>query len=449
MKKSLSALAASFLGISVLSGCGATQFDSAKGKASVKLTGDAVTSGDAEPALDASPAQGRPDKVTWTYRCNLEDSKDRLPISREIDKATTYLGGKADLPYQIELVGEQCEGKGMSHDVVFLLDSSLSMALHDPMIGGTCARLETLKSTIARYTREGNSRFSLVTFSRADQRLLVTSNGFYPSYDELAKGVSDIEGGDDFAELVCNDYHIGTDFGAGFSEAANLVTRHADPNAKLDLFFVSDGQPTCGHSGLQAVEALKAKGATIAAISVPHHSNLMQSSIASKDAKGVPYYAEYSKLSELVERVIGVTGSMMPTQYFSYRATGTTQWTRIDLEASKPGVLFVLPEFEINQITHPDGLEVQYTIVGAGQGGKDRVLHGQIVWDDVADAVSSIPQPLPNPGPKSPCDDNCTVTEVIPQPLPADVTHLPTEVPQATPPPSNSNSLASGWSKVN
>jgi Mg-chelatase subunit ChlD len=452
MKKVLSAFTAGTIGIWLLTSCGASQFESAQRKGAAKLT-DTATSGDAEPIADVPPTVTRPDKVTWTYRCGIENSSDKLPVAAQIDKATTYLGGTADLPYQIELVGEQCEGKGVSHDVVFLLDASISMAVHDPMIGGTCGRLETLKRTIARYAREGQSRFALVTFSRNDQRLMVVSNGFHASYDALAKAVSDIEGGDNFEDLICNDYHVGTDFDAGFTEASDLISKHSNPSSKLDLFFVSDGKPTCGHSGKVAVDALKAKGATIAAVSVPSHSNLMQTTIASRDAKGVPYYAPFKELDALVERVIGVTGSLIPTQYFTYRPIGETEWTKVTLQASKPGVLFVLPEFEINQATYPQGLEVQYTIVGGGQAGSDKVLSGQILWEDVdADTVAQVPtddtsSSASNDDEEGACDKGCTGGDVVDDkggPVPPVVAQKPMGT---VPAPSTTNNVA-GWTKL-
>lgn len=358
-----------------LAGCGGADFSGGgarkKGGADLRRVDDEPLPSDPVPA-DLGPA------VAWNFPCGVLPSEGSQALNPAIEGGGTFVAA-SDVPsYGINVTGELCEGALPPREVLFLFDSSTSMAFNDPKRNDSCNRLRALEAVAKAYEGKTKARFAIVTFSRDNSRLTLASAGFFPSAAELEASLVAQEG-EDIGEIVCGSNHLGTNYDVAFGEAAEVVRQYADPGVETAIFFVSDGKPTFGHTGAESVATLKQAGVVINTIAVKGKETLMREQIASKDARGLPLHVDVASADDLADAMLKLNASVSAPGRFSYRAKGAAAWTDLVVTANAGDRKFQLAPFAFDRASYPDGLEVQYEYQSGGFVGKV-LVPAELTW---------------------------------------------------------------------
>lgn len=170
------------------------------------------------------------------------------------DSTRMYPAESLNVPFdatinpRLQISGDFCPQASAQLSVLFVVDFSLSMFNkaedrgNDPVVDGTCGRLDAAKAIIDRYrtsvptvTKDGaktSLKIGVVSFS-ADAKIQVPLTPM-----------------SDFASAETTDNFCvglaGTNYKAGFDEATDVLKD--EPGTKV-IFFISDGLPTEGGGG--------------------------------------------------------------------------------------------------------------------------------------------------------------------------------------------------------
>ena len=142
----------------------------------------------------------------------------------------------SDQKTMVKLHGEFCnlreETESPDVDLVFVIDFSGSMSISDPLIGGTCGRLEATRALMAK-TLAAENRGAGITYSLI-------------SFGDQATQVLRQERRDNFASqldpsTVCRQDGGATNYEAAFAATETLLTGSSANNR---VYFISDGSPS-------------------------------------------------------------------------------------------------------------------------------------------------------------------------------------------------------------
>ena len=137
----------------------------------------------------------------------------------------------------VNLKGQFCPSAPSQLNLVFLLDTSYSLTTpekpNDPIVDGSCARLDAVEAIIKRYQ-------NIVDADTAEVRVTVIP---------FARNVGEVieqEKATDMEDRLTTDYFCagikgGTNYKAVFNKAADLFE---DKNGKFVTYFITDGMPT-------------------------------------------------------------------------------------------------------------------------------------------------------------------------------------------------------------
>jgi hypothetical protein len=338
--------------------------------------------GEVLPPETSAPAEVEKNSVSWSWPCGSVTKTDTYPLASVIAGSGVFLTENEAATYSVQLTGEICDGADKPRDVLFVLDASASMKRNDPQkADGSCGRLEALRTVAEKLSKQGVVRFGLITFSRASKRTLVTSGDFFPTLDELTAAVSAAEDGESFADIICDDHHLGTNYNAGFGAALDLVLAAGNPDARTDILMVSDGKPTRGHDGAEEVAALKQLDVAIATVVVDGKAEILKDEIASPDGQCQPLHADIAGVAQLADALVNLSAKMQPAASLAWRKTGDTDWNTTSVVSSTSGTKFTVVPFDVPRALTPAGIEVEYTYRSQGQEVK---ATGSIRWKEVA-----------------------------------------------------------------
>ncbi len=341
---------------------------------------------------DGGVAKG--EGVQWFFQCET----DLVPTPTPVNPRDDLIEGAGDHYYPganaaglpVTFSGHICKPASLPRDIVFVIDTSGSMFANDFPRGGTCSRLEAIQSVINSIT-PGTAQFGIATFSSGLGR---SSSGLSPDANTL---FADVSGGGNIADVVCA-YDGDTNYTAGMRRGGELLAT-GRPDATKEIYFISDGQPTQGNTGIAEAEQLKNVGvtigqdtikATIATVMLNGTDEVLEKSIASKDANGKPLHAYVGQAGNLAQTLTALSQNGFSKGQLKYRPLNPQQkdakWEVIDITPSLKGLDFILPSIKIDREQAKEGLEVEVEYFDMHDN--HYTIGGKLLWKDSVAAAS-------------------------------------------------------------
>jgi hypothetical protein len=372
-----------------LTACGAeTDFAGSNGKRGGE---DAVVKDDSEAPGTETPAEPPIENpiptdtpyaaLTWFWEC--DSTPGGAPTAKNDEEVVLKgTGPHAFYPGQLKgtpitFSGKLCQPAAVPRDILFVIDVSGSMQDNDPRIGNSCGRLAAIQQVIASLVGT-DARYGLVAFSST----AVNSPSYYQTEAELFTAMG---APINSADVACA-FISGTNYDAALS-SAQLLLPQGRAGATKEIYFVSDGQPDFGSEGIARASTMKATGVTIGADTMPltiatimlgGTDTVLENSIASRDSGGKALHAYVAQTGDLAQVLTGLTANSIEGGDLSYRAIGSSNWTKLDLMSHLQGFDFTLPSISIDSDGAPEGLEVKYEYFD--KRGNRFESGGKLVW---------------------------------------------------------------------
>lgn len=368
----------------MLISCGPTEFagrSTSAGSGRINSKADGQNSSDATRPDDGSGGDGSlvdTKKLEWNLECEGPTASGTVAADGLIDGGGVFesSGGAA---YGITFKGRHCEGVTPKKDILFLFDGSNSMSANDPLINGSCGRLDTMRAIMQSFSGGTGNRFGLVSFSSGNQSTVTSSGKFFDSDQALISALETSKGGKPIHEVICDSNRLGTNYNTGFATAESLIRLDAAKDAGTIIFFVSDGKPLFGQTGEAAAARLKANGVLIATVMVKGDESVMRDRIASRDGKGAPFHMKVDNISQLTNAISQLASRTIVPDVIRYRAINTDAWTALNLYPSPLSIEWTVPEIIFDKNTYPDGIEVEYLYFLPDTTGKE-TLSGTLMF---------------------------------------------------------------------
>jgi hypothetical protein len=319
--------------------------------------------------------------LTWFWQC--ESQVVEPPAGTEESPVVEGQGPHSFIPEKLQgtpitLQGNLCPPEALDRDIVFVIDISGSMNGNDPLVGNSCGRLDAVKKVLSNVPA-GIGEFGVVLF----QDTAATSTALFTSEADL---FTDLAAGGAIETVLCQQGG-GTNYQAAINAASGLLAMGRE-NASKEIYFVSDGQPNLGESGVVEATNLKTNGvningkqipATFATVMLGGQDDVLESQIASLDSNGAPLHAYVKDADQLATTLADLASNDISGGSLKYRAIGATDWTSLDLMTHLNGFEFVLPSFTIEEAVAPDGIEVEYEYFD--QRGNRFSSAGILLWE--------------------------------------------------------------------
>lgn len=324
--------------------------------------------------------------LNWYWECAAAPGGEPTPAGED----EVVVAGKGPHRFarqqlsgtSVTFSGRVCPPAQVPRDIVFVIDTSGSMRDNDPLVGGTCGRLNAVQQVIASATAAGTSRFGVVTFSSGvDATTVGLSTTETELFTDLTRGIPA-----NVASVLCAT-NGSTNYNVGLSQASTLL-RMGRPDATKEVYFVSDGQPDpSDQDGVAIAGALKGIGVsvgtkfvpvTIATVMLAGVDRVMAQSIASKGANGQPLHANVAQTGELTKVLTDLAANDIVSAFFKYRAIGSPDWNEVDILAYMQDFDFTLPPITIDVEDPAAGIEVQYEYKDAH--GQLTTTGGMLEW---------------------------------------------------------------------
>ena len=412
--------------VTLLMACGSSDFSGTSAKAPVPPTADPEVPHD-DPATKAPAALS---SLTWYWQCDSDKAK---PPAAASGKDPVLVGaGPFSIPQQmvqgmpVTFAGHMCKPATMKRDIVFIIDVSGSMFFNDPRVGAGCGRLNAIQ-TVIQSSAGGAAKLGLVTFGSGVKKV---STGLFDTQDKL---FADAAASGTIADTVCaatdeTNYQ-------GSLQAANNLLQTGRADATKEIYFISDGEPTKGYDGIAEATALKSTGIQVAGKAVPvtiatvmlnGSDQVLEKSIASKDASGKPLHAYVKNAADLAQALSKLANNGITSATLKYRPVGGDQWTNVDLMPYVKGYDFSVPSINMTKDQAPDGIEV--VVQYADQQGNSYSSSGKLTWADSGSDGSSAIDTTPTATPGSWVPPKAPVAPAVVAP----VTATPTATSTAT-----------------
>lgn len=278
--------------------------------------------------------------------------------------------------------GRFCKQQDAPRDIVFIIDVSGSMAQNDPFNGTSCGRLEALQAVIQ--TVPAGSHFGVVTFHT------LVGKQSSSLFDSQAALYADLAGSGSIANVVCAHY-LDTNYQSGL-RAAGALLQTGRANATKEIYFISDGEPTAGFDGISVAASLKKPGivsggttipVTIATIMLNGTDQVLEKSIASRDANDKPLHAYVKNSNDLAQNIAKLAANTVVSADIKYRPSGSGQWTTVNATPYIKGDTFAMPPIKLSSTSAPNGIDVIYEYLD--QHGGKHSASGRLSWSDTPD----------------------------------------------------------------
>lgn len=305
-------------------------------------------------------------RMTWDFPCSSdgESGGRRVGEGVEMSGHGTYFFDPFELQgADLILKGEVCPPEKIKRDIVFVIDVSGSMGTNDPVVNGSCGRLNAVQEVIKRNPGDGSAAFGVVTFDGLVQK---KSTAFSVTQDELLTGISGA------TENAVTDFCMiagGTNYQGALTESTILLKKGRS-DATKEIYFISDGAPGDGLEGLAEAELLKTVGltfgygkikTTIVTIMLQGTDTVLENSIASRDPDGKPLHAQVDRADVLAQTLADLFTNKIVQARVRYRGRGTLDWISTDLMAKLEKNSFELPPVEIRGDQFFNGLEIEFS----------------------------------------------------------------------------------------
>ncbi len=380
------------MAFSLLLGCGGANFAGSGGGGGDGKSGSGsdanAKDGKGNPG-DTDIGLGQGDGLQWFFQCET----DLVPTPSPVNPKDELIEGSGPHYYPkskaeglpVTFSGHICRPATLPRDIVFVIDTSGSMLFNDVRLGNSCGRLEAIQAVIASIA-PGSARFAIATFSSGLGR---SSSSLHADPQAMFNEVS---GGGNHADVLCAA-DGDTNYTAGMRKATELLGT-GRTGATKEVYFISDGQPTQGNTGIPEAEALRNVGvtigqekmkATIATVMLNGTDQVLENSIASKDAQGKPLHAYVTQAGSLAQVLTNLSQNAFSKGQLKYRALNSQskdgKWEILDITSSLQGLDFILPSIKIDREQAKEGLEVEVEYFDMHDN--HYTIGGRLEWKDV------------------------------------------------------------------
>lgn len=333
----------------------------------------------------ASLRLGPRDSDYWNHDDD-GDYDDENAIDRQAQAEDKKAQGKKHLPdirgdgthnvpmtdddtLSVSLRGTVCQPATQPRDIVFVIDTSQSMHQNDRYSGGTCGRAEAVASVINNIRHPEKTRIGLVTFGSS----VTETTGRLLAYDQFVSSMF-------YQESILCESDGNTSYRAALAQSVAILSS-SQPQSSREVYFISDGEPSTGQSGIEEASILKDPNginATIATMMVDGHDSALKS-IASVDSYGAPMHAKTDNAHELAEIIKDLSDSEIIDSRIRYRGIGSLYWTEENLNDFTDGVAFDVPMENIRLSDYPNGLEIEVEYIDSRT--RSFIERGSLLWE--------------------------------------------------------------------
>ena len=207
--------------------------------------------------------------VTWEWHCDNVDELSATKTNNLYLPGAGHFTAEASKLSQVPLTirGTVCSAHKVPRDIVFIVDTSGSMAENDPSDGifnKTCGRFQAIENAVAKLSGE-DVLFGVGTFTEQKE---TSSRGLFRDKESLFTDLDDQEYFADAAGIICSSSGD-TSFDVAL-ETAEQILSFGRPNATKEIFFISDGKPEPEQEdGQHLARRLKSQGISIDNIHTP------------------------------------------------------------------------------------------------------------------------------------------------------------------------------------
>lgn len=322
--------------------------------------------------------------LTWDWSCNAAASSVKEegrniaivgPGPHRIDK--TKANGAV-----VSFKGEACEASKTPRDVVFVIDVSSSMngggsLGTDPMVGGTCGRMQALEKVLSTIKSNGPARFGVVTFG---SNINEASTSLFADRDQLYANLLAQSSFNTIAKLIC-DGDDSTNYDAGLEGAEEILNKAGVAGHAREVYFISDGVPEPSANNGKAVAARLHPNTTIATVMIGGSNDAILSGfIASKDHLGDPLHARAEQSSNLAQVLSKLSSNRIVSAEIRHGSNKETIGSPMDFSSKILGTNFNFKAFTINLSDAPDGLAVEFKY--RDRFGGEQTSLGELIWND-------------------------------------------------------------------
>jgi len=339
--------------------------------------------------------------ATLLISCNTQESlissgaeNPELPITKSfVNTVSVFWGTQDPSNAELKLAGDKnhvldrskfnrtvltlggvVKTSPITRDIVFVVDVSGSMGTHnvnnstlpgsDPLINGSCNRLNAVRAAINSTKAQGPSRFSLITFNRNKVR---SSGGFFSSLEQMFPS-------ENLANILCAALD-GTNYTNALNEAISLLEL-SPPTHLREVYFLTDGEPmdifpgTNNHCNYQhpfcngraqAITLRETMDATLGTLMLGNNSagNLyLQNNIAGLDAHNSPLHVQAANSLDLINSLFSLSRDNLVRGTISVRAKNTQAWSEFDMLLISLNGQFKTEGFAFDSALYPEGIEM-------------------------------------------------------------------------------------------
>ncbi len=320
-------------------------------------------------------------ELSWLWPCASETITPDIPesqfhkvivgegvhsISRnDFDKSKVYFKGRA------------CDVSERSRNVIFVIDVSYSMRLqqdnvtpgYDPMVNGTCGRMEAVRSIINAGS-SSDVRYGIVTF---DKDLQESSSALFSDPQDLFDDVVSSSGYSTIEEVLCAGID-GTNYENALVKAKDLLDSNSFVGSQREIYFLSDGEPADGDEGKDVAADLH-KDTTIASVMIGNGTDtILKNNIASKDSNGNPLHRRASDVDDLSRTLIDLTKNYIAEAQLVFDSVVK------DFTSNLNGYEFAFGGYKLDAEVTESGLEVEFRY--RDRFGTTQTKTGKLNWVD-------------------------------------------------------------------
>lgn len=297
--------------------------------------------------------------LTWNLPCQAETRPEEQTVDDAIVGGGVFRTSGAK-SYGITFNGSHCDGANPHKDVLFLFDSSSAMSERDPLVNGSCARLDMASALMKSFAGVSKTRFALLAFSNGSPNSILSSGRFFETEQALMGGLEFALNNQSLAEALCDSADVGTNYSAGLTAAESLIKVSGATDAGAVVVFVTADRPLFGQTGEATAVRLRSTGTLITTLMVGGQDQVLHDRIASVDRNGSPLHVKIADTSELMDAVFDLTSRIVIPDVLRYRAVGTESWTVVNLYPLATSLSWTLPRLEFPASAWPNGVEVEH-----------------------------------------------------------------------------------------
>jgi hypothetical protein len=323
-----------------------------------------------EPAPEPTPdiaVRKAYQSMSWLWQCQNSPT----PPPKPANETEVIVSGKGPFEFneeelkgtKVTFSGTICPPDNQPRDIVFVIDTSLSMEDNDPVVGESCGRLKAVQGVISAIPT-GSARFGLVTFNSVTA---MSTTRLYDSGQALFAAVAQ---GKSVADVLCLADGT-TNYDSGLTPASQILAT-GRPNSSKEIYFISDGRPNDG-DGLALSQSLKSTGVNVSGRNIPvtigtimlvsQQDDQALKVLASTAQDGKLLHAFVAQAQDLAKTLSDLVANKIVSATLKYRLIGESQFTSVNIMDHLKGLNFTLPSMAFPIKNGVPGLEVVYEYV--------------------------------------------------------------------------------------